>query len=167
MWQGQVSKLVKLAVLLRANIKIRGAYNHTNSSECIFEHWSSDVWTILRCMDEPYIGALAIHRRMVLPWIYHKSSHTLEPQPYIGAPMYGCPGTLQWAPIWVFLRLPRCQWMGTNIRSPKLKTWSIIGRGNKNECSPLLNKQMIPPYYTLLQGFREAKTSCNLWKQED
>ena len=57
--------------------KRQGAFNLTNMSEWMFEHQSSYVWTILRSMDEPYIGALALHRRIVYPCI--------GAQMYIGA----------------------------------------------------------------------------------
>ena len=65
-----------------------GAYNRTYSLECMFKHRSSYVWTILRS-----------------EWSF------------IGAPMYGCRGTLRWSSIWVFFRLPRCQRNGVITRS--------------------------------------------------
>ena len=88
-------------------------------------------WTIHRryC---PYIRGWSIHRRGSKAiersdvWIEH-SNVWIEcsdvwiqrsDEPYIGAPIYGCWGTLQWLPTWVFLRLPRCLSMATFIRSP-------------------------------------------------
>ena len=46
---------------------------------------------------------------------------------YIGTPMYGYRGTLRWSPR-VFLRLPRCRRIATNIRSHKItiKIQSIV-----------------------------------------
>ena len=66
----------------------KGAYNRTYSLECMFKHRSSYVWTILRS-----------------EWSF------------IGAPMYGCRGTLRWSSMWVFFRLPRCQRKGVITRS--------------------------------------------------
>ena len=43
---------------------------------------------------------------------------TSEAGPYIGAPRYGCRGTLRWALMWVFFRLPMNSLMATFVPSP-------------------------------------------------
>ena len=123
----------------------------------MFEHRSSDVWTILRCMY--HTSDVWVHTSDVKEMTIRRMTHTLELQcfwkrfdtkwlpdnkgtrkrqgppeiwetkklfplshtsdfcRYIGAPMYGCWGTLRWAPTWVFFSLPKHWRMATFIRS--------------------------------------------------
>ena len=69
----------------------RGVYKLSHTSECMFEHLSSDVWTILQCMDILWCMARIHTSEMASP--SSDSSHALEDGPYIGAPMYVCQGT--------------------------------------------------------------------------
>ena len=62
----------------------------------MFEHRSSDVWTILLCMDEPFIE-IPMYGWTILRCM--DSSHTSEDGPYIGALMGANMGVFQVADV--------------------------------------------------------------------
>ena len=70
------------------------------------------------------------------------SSHTLEDGPYIGAPMYGCRGTLRWVPMSVFFKLPMHRRMATFIRSPKTFLFKKLDFGQYNFSLAFRNGQI-------------------------
>ena len=66
---------------------------------------------------------MSIHRNsivvvVVVVVVVVRTVYTSNDGLYIGAPMYGCRGTLRWAPTWVFLRLPRCRRMANVYTLP-------------------------------------------------
>ena len=81
------------------------------------------------------------------------SIHTSE-CPSIGAPMYGCRGTLRWVLTWVFFRLPMCRCMARFIRSlSKEQDWVVLTKGN------IYTGEVVLP---LVQLSIYSKLSC--WK---